>query len=173
MEQGLLHIYCGDGKGKTTASLGLALRAAGSGLQVVYVQFLKDGRSSEFQILGRLENVTLLPPEKTFGFFWNMGEAERREAIAFYTEHFRRAAELAVEADLLVLDEVIGACGRGAVPEGELLAFLKHRPAGLEVVMTGRNPSDTLLAIADYVTEMRKIKHPFDQKIRARRGIEF
>ena len=142
MEQGLLHIYCGDGKGKTTASLGLALRAAGSGLQVVYVQFLKDGRSSEFQILGRLENVTLLPPEKTFGFFWNMREAERREAIAFYTEHFRRAAELAVEADLLVLDEVIGACGRGAVPEGELLAFLKHRPAGLEVVMTGRNRSE-------------------------------
>ena len=173
MERGLVHIYCGDGKGKTTAALGLTLRAAGSGLTVVFVQFFKDGHSAEFQAMEKLENVILLPPERTFGFSWTLTEEEKKEAAEFYTNHFRRATELARLADLLVLDEVIGACNCGSVPEGEVLNFLRNRPAGLEVVLTGRNPSQALLDEADYVTEMHKHKHPFDRKIGARRGIEF
>ena len=173
MEQGLVHIYCGDGKGKTTASLGLTLRAAGSGLTVVYIQFFKDGKSAEFSALGKLENVILLPPERSFGFSWTLDETEKQEAAAFYTNHFHRATELARLADLLVLDEIIGACNFGAVPEEEVLEFLRSRPAGLEVVLTGRDPSQALLDAADYVTEMKKRKHPFDHKIGARRGIEY
>ena len=173
MEQGLTHIYCGDGKGKTTASVGLAVRAAGQGLRVVYVQFFKDGTSGEFRVLQTLENVRLLPPEKKFGFIWTLSEAERQEAKVFYTEHFRRAAALSKEADLLVLDEIISACNCGAVPEEEVIAFLRTRPAGLEVVLTGRDPSEALRDEADYVTEMCKRKHPFDKKICARQGIEF
>ncbi len=173
MERGLTHIYCGDGKGKTTASVGLAVRAAGRGLRVVYVQFFKDGTSGEFQVLEELDNVRLLPPEKTFGFIWTLSEAERQEAAAFYTEHFRRAIALAQDADLLVLDEVISACNCGAVPEDEVIRFLRSRPKGLEVVLTGREPSEALQAEADYVSEMCKRKHPFDQKICARQGIEF
>ena len=80
MKKGLIHIYCGDGKGKTTASLGLSLRAAGAGMRVLYVQFFKDGRSSEFRLLEREGNVTFLRPEKAFGFFRTLSEAQRREA---------------------------------------------------------------------------------------------
>jgi len=173
MKQGLVHIYCGDGKGKTTASLGLTLRAAGSGMSVVYVQFFKDGKSAEFNMLSRVDNVILLPPGKTFGFSWTLNEEEKQEAAAFYTSHFHRAAELARLSDLLVLDEIVGACSTGFVPEQEVLQFLKTKPAGLEVVLTGRDPSPALLEAADYVTEMKKIKHPFDRKIPARKGIEF
>jgi len=173
MEHGLVHIYCGDGKGKTTASLGLTLRAAGSGMSIVYSQFLKDGKSNEFKLLSDVSSVILLPPERSFGFSWTLNEEEKAEATKFYTNHFRRATELARLSDLLVLDEIVGACNCGFVPEAEVVAFLKSKPAGLEVVLTGRDPSQALVDVADYVTEMRKVKHPFDQKIGARRGIEF
>ena len=86
MKKGLIHIYCGDGKGKTTASLGLSLRAAGAGMRVLYVQFFKDGRSSEFRLLEREGNVTFLRPEKAFGFFRTLSEAQRREAREFCEE---------------------------------------------------------------------------------------
>ena len=113
MERGLTHVYCGDGMGKTTASVGLAVRAAGRGLRVVYVQFFKDGTSGEFQVLEELDNVRLLPPEKTFGFIWTLSEAERQEAAAFYTEHFRRAIALGLRP-LLRLGMALGE-GTGAV----------------------------------------------------------
>jgi len=77
MGKGLVHIYCGDGKGKTTASLGLAVRAAGRGMKVLYVQFFKDGNSSEFKALEKVENITFQPPERKFGFFWTLTEAEK------------------------------------------------------------------------------------------------
>ena len=173
MKKGLIHIYCGDGKGKTTASLGLSLRAAGAGMRVLYVQFFKDGSSSEFRLLEREGNVTFLRPEKAFGFFRTLSEAQRREAREFYTGHFRAAAAMAADYDLLVLDEIMSACSTGVVPEEEVLAFLGSKPEGLEVVLTGRNPSEALCQTADYITEMRKVKHPFDQGIPARKGIEF
>ena len=173
MNRGLIHIYCGDGKGKTTASLGLTLRAAGRDMSVVFSQFLKDGKSGELVLLSEISNVILLPPEKSFGFSWTLSPEEKIEAAEFYTRHFRRATELARLSDLLVLDEIVGACNCGFVPEEEVLDFLRNKPEGLEVVMTGRDPSQALIDAADYVTEMRKIKHPFDQKIGARKGIEF
>lgn len=173
MKEGLVHIYCGDGKGKTTAALGLTIRAAGSGMTVVFVQFFKDGKSAEFNAMAEQVNIILLPPERTFGFSWTLTPEEKQQAAEFYTNHFRRATELARLADLLVLDEIIGACNCGAVPEAEVLAFLQNKPAGLEVVLTGRNPSQAMVDAADYVTEMRKIKHPFDRNIGARPGIEY
>ena len=173
MEKGLIHIYCGDGKGKTTASLGLSLRAAGFGLRVLYVQFFKDGTSSEFALLEQCGRVTFLRPEKKFGFFFTLSDAEKAEARTFYTAHFRRAAAMARDYDLLVLDEMMSTLAHGVVDEAEVLAFLKSKPEGLEVVMTGRNPSPAMCDAADYITEMRKVKHPFDQGITARQGIEY
>ena len=172
MERGLVHIYCGDGKGKTTASIGLSLRAAGAGLRVLYVQFFKDGSSSEFRLLEQA-GVTFLRPAKKFGFYRTLTPQQREEARAFYTEHFRTAAAMAGDFDLLVLDEAMSACRTGVVPEEEVLAFLQSRPERLEVVLTGRDPSQALFDAADYVTEMCKRKHPFDRGIPARRGIEF
>ena len=131
MARGLVHIYCGDGKGKTTASIGLSLRAAGAGLRVLYVQFFKDGSSSEFRLLEQA-GVTFLRPAKKFGFYRTLTPQQREEARAFYTEHFRTAAAMAGDFDLLVLDEAMSACRTGVVPEEEVLAFLQSRPERLE-----------------------------------------
>ena len=173
MERGLIHIYCGDGKGKTTAAVGLSVRCAGCGRKVVFAQFFKDGSSGECCPLEKLPGITFLRPEKSFGFFWTLSEEEKAEARAFYTAHLRRAIQLAEDADLLVLDEAMSACAHGMIDEGELLRFLREKPEKLEVVLTGRDPSPAMQEAADYITEMKKIKHPFDRGIPAREGVEF
>ena len=180
---GCVHLYCGDGKGKTTAAIGLAVRAAGTGKQVVAARFLKTDQSAE---------VTLIPCEKTFGFTWKMTDEVKREAADYYKSMFETACREAVKRCekaedsrsrkiqnnetcdvLLVLDEVCASLSSGLLELTDIVDFLDHRPAELEVVMTGRKPPEELLLRADYVTEMKKIKHPFDRKILARRGIEY
>ena len=192
---GCVHLYCGDGKGKTTAAIGLAVRAAGTGKQVVAARFLKTDQSGEVEILKRLPEVTLIPCEKTFGCTWKMTDEVKREAADYYKSMLETACCEAVkrcgEAEengskapeennfcetcdvLLVLDEVCASLSSGLLELVDIVDFLDHRPANLEVVMTGRKPPEELLLRADYVTEMEKIKHPFDRKILARRGIEY
>ena len=163
--QGLIHLYCGDGKGKTTAAVGLSVRAAGAGKRVLFAQFLKDGSSSELNVLRALQNVEVACCEQNFGFFRSMDEQTKAAARLM-----RKSAD---GVDLLVLDEAVAACNHGLIEEATLIDFLRGRPKALEVVLTGRDPSQHLLDAADYVTEMRKRKHPFDRGIAARRGIEF
>lgn len=170
---GLIHLYCGDGKGKTTAALGLALRAAGAGKQVVFTQFFKDGSSSEIGPLAALPGVRVFHADTVRGFYRNMTPPQREQAGKNYTALFRQVTQAAQEADLLILDEIVSACNRGVVPEKLVTDFLREKPARLEVVLTGRNPSAALLVLADYITEMRKLRHPFDRGIGARKGIEF
>ena len=170
---GLIHLYCGDGKGKTTAALGLALRAAGAGKQVVFTQFFKDGSSSEIEPLAALPGVRVFHADTVRGFYRNMTPSQREQAGKDYTALFRQVTQAAREADLLILDEIVSACNRGVVPEKLVTDFLREKPARLEVVLTGRNPSAALLELADYITEMRKLRHPFDRGIGARKGIEF
>lgn len=170
---GLIHLYCGDGKGKTTAALGLALRAAGAGKQVVFTQFFKDGSSSEIGTLAALPGVRVFHADTVRGFYRNMTPPQREQAGKDYTALFRQVTQAAQEADLLILDEIVSACNRGVVPEKLVTDFLREKPARLEVVLTGRNPSAALLELADYITEMRKLRHPFDRGIGARKGIEF
>lgn len=171
---GLIHIYCGDGKGKTTAAVGLSVRAAGAGKRVLFAQFFKDGSSSEIKILEQLPQVQTDICKTHYGFYKRMDEAERSQARRDYTALLEDVLEKAGDgADLLVLDEVVSACNHGMVPENRLLGFLEGKPKNLEVVLTGRGPSQALVAMADYVTEMKKEKHPFDRGIPARKGIEF
>ncbi len=170
---GLIHLYCGDGKGKTTAALGLTLRAAGAGKQVVFTQFFKDGSSSEMEPLAALPGVRVFHADTVRGFYRNMTPSQREQAGKDYTALFRQVTQAAQEADLLILDEIVSACNRGVVPEKLVTDFLREKPDRLEVVLTGRNPSSALLELADYVTEMRKLRHPFDRGIGARKGIEF
>ena len=173
--EGLVHLYCGEGKGKTTAAVGLCARAAGSGKRVLFVQFFKDGTSSENASLRLLPNVHTMHEPRYFGRVSNMGKGEFEECKRAYSALFDAAISRAAEEkfDLLVLDEAVSSCNHGVIDEGALLRFLKSRPAGLEVVLTGREPSAALVEAADYVTEMKKVKHPFDAGIVARRGIEF
>lgn len=170
---GLIHVYCGDGKGKTTAAIGLAVRAAGAGKRVVFTQFFKDGSSSEIKVLQGVENIQILHCNTVRGFWKRMTDAQKARASADYTQLLSDVARLAMDADLLVLDEIVSACNHGTIAEVAVTDFLRSKPEKLEVVLTGRDPSECLLRLADYVTQMQKIKHPYDRGIGARKGIEF
>ncbi len=172
---GLIHLYCGDGKGKTTCAMGLALRAAGRGMPVVIAQFLKSENSGERDSLRRLEGITLLPLPEQVTFTFCMTPEEKAEEKARSTRRFRDAARLAAEKGtcLLVLDEICAAISTGMLELSEVEEFLDGKPEGVEVVMTGRDPAQSLMDRADYITEMRKRKHPFDRGIPAREGIEY
>lgn len=171
MSTGLIHLYCGDGKGKTTAAMGLSLRAAGRGLRVVIVQFLKSGDSGELNILRTLPNITVLSGKGSTKFSFQMSEKEKLAAKALHETHLREA--LGLPFDLLVLDEAAAAHGAGLLDTALLEEALFHRPPDTELVLTGRNPAAFLVEAADYVTEMTCRKHPFERCIAAREGIEF
>lgn len=172
---GLVHIYCGDGKGKTTASVGAAVRAAGSGKKVVIKRFLKNDQSGEVEVLKKIPEITLLPCTRQFGFSWKMSPQEREEAKTYYNEELEKAWKMALDqdSDMLILDEAVGACSLGFINEERLLALISSKPEKLEVILTGRNPSKALLASADYVTEMVMRAHPYTRGIPARKGIEY
>ncbi len=171
---GLVHLYCGDGKGKTTAAVGLAVRHSGRGGKVVFAQFLKDGTSGECRVLAKL-GVTVLAANPVGKFSFRMTEEEKAETAAALGRTFDAATGFAVRerATLLVLDEVCAAVNCGFLPEKTLTGFLESRPDSLEVVLTGRDPSENLQVYADYITEMKKRRHPFDEGVAAREGIEF
>lgn len=171
---GLVHLYCGNGKGKTTAAVGLAVRHSGRGGKVVFAQFLKDGTSGECRVLAKL-GVTVLAANPVGKFSFRMSEEEKAETAAALGRTFDAATGFAVRerATLLVLDEVCAAVNCGFLPEKTLTEFLESRPDSLEVVLTGRDPSENLQVHADYITEMKKRRHPFDEGVAAREGIEF
>ena len=145
MEKGLIHIYCGDGKGKTTAAMGLAIRAAGREKKVFITQFLKSGKSGELVSLDKLkEYITFLPGKPVNKFVWNMNDEEKSEAKKEHTARFKEIVEIikTKEYDLLILDEIIATINNGFIELNEVIDFLKNKPETLEVVMTGRNPKD-------------------------------
>ncbi len=172
---GCVHIYCGDGKGKTTAAMGLAVRAAGRGRKVLIVRFLKTDDSGEVAVLQAIPGITVVPCDRTFGFIFHMNEEQKKEAAQYFTERFRRAAEAALNDnyDMVIMDEIMASCNYGMVPEELVVEFLENRPEAMEVILTGRDPSGRLKELADYVTEMKMEKHPFTKGIAAREGIEY
>ncbi len=172
--KGYIHLYYGDGKGKTTASAGLALRAAGNGLKVVFLQFLKSGESGEISALSAFNSIFVLRG-KAGGFVSRMTEEEKRQTKQIHDENLKKAILLCQAGgySMLVLDEVCAACEYGLLDESVLEAFLEGKPDGVEVVMTGRHPQPFMLAAADYITEMREIRHPYEKGVSARRGIEY
>lgn len=171
---GLIHIYCGDGKGKTTAALGLSLRAAGRGMQVCIVQFLKSTETGELNILRQIPNVQIIRSQEHLGFTFRMNEEQKRHAALVQQELFAKASATALSGscDLLVLDEIMAAINSGMVEAEQVKQLLCSKPEELEVVLTGRNPPEELIELADYVSQIQKVKHPFDRGIAARDGIE-
>ena len=175
MEKGLIHIYCGDGKGKTTAAMGLAIRAAGREKKVFITQFLKSGKSGELVSLEKLkEYITFLPGRPVNKFVWNMNDEEKMEAKREHTARFKEIKDIIKneDYDLLILDEIIATINNGFIELNEVIDFLKNKPETLEVVMTGRDPKEELIELANYVTEMQCMKHPFKEGIPSRVGIE-
>jgi cob(I)alamin adenosyltransferase len=175
MPKGLIHLYYGYGKGKTTAALGLAVRASGSGVKVVIVQFLKDSNTSELVQLKLLPNITVLRGTAAKGFARDMTPEQLNETREIQNCNLKKALELVRSGDcgLLILDEALDAWQLGLLDEAMLLELINHKPEALELVITGHRPDDRVVAAADYVTEMVKIKHPYDTGIKGRRGIEF
>lgn len=172
---GLIHIYCGDGKGKTTAATGLALRAAGSGMKVLFARFLKNESSGELQILDRIPEIEVMHLPKSFGFYRTLSAGEKAEMKQMYEELWIQIEAKSATGlyQMLVIDELMAAYQYHLVDKERVVRFLKEKPEALEVVLTGRNPSDEIIALADYISEIKKIRHPYDQGILARKGIEF
>ena len=170
--RGCVHIYCGDGKGKTTAVMGLCVRAAGAGKKVLLHQFLKDDSSSERKIIDSLPGVTVLPGVAMDKFTFRMNEEEKGQLRQRMNAMLDQLLAMAADYDMLIMDESVYAMDMGLLDEDRVLAFLDGKPEHLEVVMSGRNPSARLLERADYVSEIRKIRHPFDRGVSARIGIE-
>lgn len=169
---GLIHIYCGDGKGKTTAATGLAIRAAGSGYKVLISRFLKNNLSGELNILKTIPNICVTGSEKDFGFFFNMSENEKNDARQYFSSQLIQSFEHSKNYDLLILDEINVSVDLKLIDESLLVRLIQNKPKHLEVILTGRNPSDSIIALADYISEIKCIKHPFDRGITSRKGIE-
>ena len=174
-QQGLIQIYYGDGKGKTTAAFGLAFRCAGWGKKVVIAQFLKSGASGEVKAAERFSELTVLRTKELHKFTFQMNDEEKAATAVHGQELFRQATALAGEqqARLLVLDEAIDAT-YGFLPMQALCDWLdKDKPDWLEVVITGHSIPQELADRADYITHVQKEKHPYDKGVMARKEIEF
>ena len=173
LARGLIQVYTGDGKGKTTCALGLALRAVGQGFQVAMVQFLKGRETGESQAAMRLA------PDMTLRFFGRPGLVNLKSPAPEDLARVREAWDFArgvIEAgahDLVILDEINLALAHGLIPLEEALAVLRQRPPGVEVVLTGRRAPQGLMDMADLVTEMLPVKHYYQAGVKARRGIEW
>ena len=170
-----LNIYYGDGKGKTTAAIGLAVRAAGSKMKVLFVQFLKTEFSGERHILSHTENVTLTFCPLELKFTFDMDDKEKAQAAKIFKGIFDNAVTTALteKYDMVVLDEVFEAINAHMLSESEVYEFITNAPSSMEIVMTGHNPPQKFMDCADYITEFKKIKHPYDRGITGRIGIEF
>ena len=167
---GLLHLYYGDGKGKTTAAMGLALRALGSGKKVVLLQFLKGGQSGEIPLLEQL-GAKIYRGKAGQKFVFQMNEAEK--AATRDLQNRNLAAAMTEDADLLVLDEAGSAWELDMVDKALLQKAVLARPAAQECVLTAHAAPRWMLDAADYVTEMKCCRHPYQKGIAARKGIEY
>lgn len=170
--RGLVVVNTGDGKGKTTAALGILMRAWGQGLRVVMLQFVKsrDGGWGELEAARRL-GVEVVPLGD--GFTWGSADLEGDRALARECWDRCRAAIEGGEYDVVIADEMTYCLTFGWLDVEEVLGVLRHRPAGEHVVITGRHAPRSLVEFADLVTEMREVKHPYRSGVTAQRGIEF
>lgn len=171
----LLQIYTGDGKGKTTAGVGLCIRAVGAGLKVLYTQFLKDGSSSEIEIMSKINGIDLFLATKSFGFIKYMSESELKEAKEYYNDYLLSIIKKVKENnyDILVIDEFMAAYNYAMIDKETAFNFIQNNKGKLELVLTGRDVPKEIEEICDYLSEIKKVKHPFDEGIAARLGIEY
>ena len=170
---GEIHAYYGHGEGKTTAAVGQAVRAAGSGLKVLVYQFLKDNSSGEREILGSVPGITCLPGKEHVKFLSRMDTAEKAELKKENEKKLDEIGKLCGSFDMVILDEVLCAVWLEVLEEDSLVRFLQEKRSSAEIILTGHEISGKVLGIAGYATEFKKVKHPFDKGLKARKGIEY
>lgn len=176
MEKGLVQIYCGNGKGKTTAAIGLGIRAIGNKLKVIMIQFLKNDNTGECMTLKTLEpQFKVFHFEKKRGFTWTLTEEEKTELkneIKMAMKFAKKVMDTG-ECDILILDEVLGAVAGGFLTAEELCELIDDKPEHVELVLTGRNAFEGVVSRADYISQIDAVKHPMKKGIDARKGIEY
>ncbi len=165
----MLHIYCGDGKGKTTAALGLAVRAAGAGLRVHIVQLMKGSPTSELAALARIPGISVARCDRDYGFSWKMSERDKSEITECHNRLMGEAFSLG--ADMVILDEFNSAYANGLLDREAAEKLIGE--AAAEIVLTGRDPDPRFLEKADYISEIQCVRHPYERGVTARKGIEF
>lgn len=175
MKKGLVHIYTGTGKGKTTAAVGLATRALGQGFRVVYAHFMKQPELYGYHEIDSMKQLGATVMGFTDGhphFNKSVKPENLRkqvlDALIYLTGYCQTSAP-----DLLVLDEIIICVRDGFLDEADLINFIQSKPEMMELVLTGRGATPALIEKANYVSEIVKVKHPFDEGISSRKGIEF
>lgn len=175
LEKGLVHIYTGDGKGKTTAAVGQGVRTFGSGYRVLMVQFLKGDDTGELHSIEKLGDgfkLTRFAGMNNFYKFLPEDEKLQAQKDAVKGLSFIREALQEEKYNLIIMDEIMAVLSNNMVDINEVISIIKSKPVHIELIMTGRNAPQELIDLADYVTEMKMIKHPFQQGIYARKGIE-
>lgn len=175
MAQHCLHLYTGEGKGKTSAAMGLALRMLGHGKKVVIAQFMKDGTSGEIKALSTFENLIHFQGGRMKGFAFRMTPSQLEQMQQEQSEAARELLSLIQkeQPDLLVLDELCVALAMGLVKKEDAYALIEAALQTGEVAATGRHATDELIGKADYVSRLEAVKHPFDEGLQARKGVEF
>lgn len=171
---GLIMVYTGDGKGKTTAALGLAMRAIGHGFKVFMVQFMKGDDTGELSTVGKfLSGEMKIVQSGSPAFIYPGSLSDEDLALAAKGLAMARDAAMSGEYDLVIMDEANVAMDFGLLPRVEVIKLLKEKPAWVDIVLTGRGAPREIVELADLVSEVREIKHHFRQGIDAREGIEF
>jgi cob(I)alamin adenosyltransferase len=176
LKNGYVQVYTGDGKGKTTAAVGLAVRAAGNGYNVFMVQFLKGGKTGEIESAKKMAPFfNIFRFEKKRGFFWTLSDEEKIELKAEVQKAYEFCKEALKEekCDILIMDEIMGALSNNLISEEQVLELIENKPDNIELVLTGRNVPKAIIDKANLVTEMKDIKHYFNEGVPSREGIEF
>ena len=171
----MLQIYYGNGKGKTTATVGIAVRAAGAGMNVIFMQFLKDGTSSEISILNKLENITVTACKSCDSFLYSMNDEQKKTVRSQHDEMLKTACtELkSGTVDMVILDEAIDAYDMGMLCREAVERMIDEYADSAEIIMTGHSLPEFFIEKAGYITETTAVKHPFNDGISARKGIEY
>lgn len=167
----MLHIYCGDGKGKTTAAIGLAIRMSGYDKHILFAQFLKGSHTGELNTLEKIYNIEILRCNRQYGFFESMTDNDKDKITKNHNDNLEHIIKNANKYDMIILDEVLDAYNYN-LADKSIIEKIVNTYTG-ELVITGRNPDEFFLKCADYVSEIRKQKHPYDKGIIARAGIEY
>ena len=176
LKKGYVQIYTGNGKGKTTAAVGLAVRAAGNGYNVFMVQFLKGSKTGEIESAKKMAPFfNIFRFEKKRGFFWTLNTEEKIELKEDVQKAYEFCRETLKEekCDILIMDEIMGALSNNLISEEQLLELIDNKPDNIELILTGRNAPRSIINKANLVTEMKDIKHYFNEGVPSREGIEF
>ena len=185
----MLQIYCGGGKGKTTAAIGLAVRGVGAGMRVRFVQFMKGAYTSELSVLGNISGLEMRRCDRDYGFFKNMSGQDKLDitrchndllAFAFSpkvagnkTADDNAPDDMAPESEMIILDEFCGAYAHGLMDKALAERLILENKDRAEVILTGRDPAEIFTDAADYISEIRCLRHPYERGVSARKGVEF